>query len=116
MFKKLRKFLSAEDGNVMVMSALAVPLMATTAAIGIDVAELYRAKASYQAAVDAAALAAAKIVSRSGDVSAADAYGRSVFEANIENLPNSTGNITFNMIPDSIADIYFSPEYSLWHI
>ena len=97
MFKKLRKFLSAEDGNVMVMSALAVPLMATTAAIGIDVAELYRAKASYQAAVDAAALAAAKIVSRSGDVSAADAYGRSVFEANIENLPNSTGNITFNM-------------------
>ena len=94
----LKKFLRETSGNIMIMSAVAMGPMLMAAAVGIDMAERHRATSAYQAAVDAAALAAAKVLNSSGKApaqAAADAksYGEVVFNANIENLQNSSGTI-----------------------
>ena len=70
-----KRFLRNTDGNVLLTSALSIPVLLVGAGISIDMAELYRAKTSYQAAVDAAALAAAKILSKSGNGPHAESYG-----------------------------------------
>jgi len=90
------KFLRETGGNVVTMTALTAPVMLLTAGVGLDMAELYRAKTTYQAAVDAAALAAAKVVSKTGDSNQASTYGEKVFQANIANLPHSSGTININ--------------------
>ena len=91
-----KRFLRDTKGNVALMSAVMAGPMIFAAAIGMDVAEFYRAKSGFQSAVDAAALAAAKIVAKRGDHNAAKTYGAKVFRANIANFPGSTASININ--------------------
>ena len=91
-----KKFLKDSRANVLTTVALSTPIMLMSAGAGLDMAELYRANTSFQSAVDAAALASAKVLSKTGDESEAVDFGKKVFEANIANLSNSTYQINID--------------------
>jgi len=99
-----KKFGRDEKGNVIIMTALvATPLLLAVGA-AVDTAEVYRAKTTYQNAVDAAALTVAKQIRLTGDRTIAEAAGKRVFDANLENLPASTGTIAFSYSANAAAD------------
>lgn len=59
-----RLFRRDESGNFLIMTSLALPVLVMTMGMAIDVGEAFRARTNFQAAVDAGALAAAKVVVR----------------------------------------------------
>ena len=56
----LKRFLKDTSANVALMTGGALVPMLIGVGVAVDASELYRAKQSFQAAVDAAALGAAK--------------------------------------------------------
>ncbi|MEM1038812.1 MAG: TadE/TadG family type IV pilus assembly protein [Pseudomonadota bacterium] len=92
-FAKAGHFLRHKGGNVAITTALIMTPLLVTVGAAVDVAEMYRARVNFQNATDAAALAAAKTLSKGGTAKEAQAAGERMFAANLGNLKNSTGSI-----------------------
>ena len=93
----LTRFIRDTSANIAIMTGLLTVPMLMSVGVGLDMAEMYRAKTAYQAAVDAAALGAAKILTITGSATAAQQYGRKIFEANVADLTSSQGSININV-------------------
>ncbi|MFD0916146.1 pilus assembly protein TadG-related protein [Pseudahrensia aquimaris] len=92
----LKKFFKDTSANVALMTGGALLPMLVGVGVAVDASELYRAKQSFQAAVDAAALGAAKTLTRTGDTAKSRSHGEEIFTANIANLPRSQGSVVIN--------------------
>ncbi len=108
-FPSFKSFLKDKRGSIKILTAVtAVPTL-MMGGVAIDTAEMYRAKINFQAAVDSAALMAARNMSRSDEsndqarIQQSIEAGRAVFQANIANLKSSTGTISFNIDAGSCA-------------
>ena len=98
--ERASRFVRREDGSFPIMTAaLAIPMM-MGAAVALDTAELYRARANFQAATDAGVLVAAKIFADGGTEADAKAEGERTFAANLANLSRSKGTIRFTFPGD----------------
>ena len=96
----VRGYAREEDGAVWIMTALlAVPLLIAVG-VGLDTAELYRAKENFQQSADAAVLVAANMYSDGASEADSRAAGEKVFAANLVNLGQSTGKVTFDFPKD----------------
>jgi len=95
-FSKFKSFLCNSGGNVVITTALIMTPLLVTIGAAVDVAEMYRARVNFQNATDAAALAAAKTLSKGGTPAEAQEAGEKMFAANLGNLTKSTGSITID--------------------
>ncbi len=65
--RRLRQFLSADEGQALVLTALGLMMLLMMAALGVDVGYLHYQKQQMQKAADAGAIAAATVLAYSGD-------------------------------------------------
>lgn len=79
-----------EDGQVLVLFALSAVVLLGMASVAIDTGRFYSERRFLQNAADAAALAAARDLSRGATSDGATATARSVLAANLATSPNAT--------------------------
>jgi Flp pilus assembly protein TadG len=96
-------------GSVLVLTTISLVLLLAVLGLAVDTGQAYGVKAKLNAAVDAAALAAAKAVAEGDD--AAQAAARKYFTANIpegylRSDPQLTGvSISYNAVGDATIDV-----------
>lgn len=93
----LKKFLKDTRANIAITTGIMAVPMLLSVGVGLDTAEMFRAKTAYQAAVDAAALGAAKVLTTTGSATAAQSYGKKIFDANVGDMTSSEGEIDIDV-------------------
>ena len=99
--KKAKSALCNDSGSVKILTGLTILPMMLFAGVAVDTAEMYRARTNFQAAVDAAAVVTARSISRGASIEDAKKAGEELFARNIENLPNSEGQLQFPGLTES---------------
>lgn len=109
------KFCKNEDGSIKLLTAFALPVLLYITGSAVDTAEMYRARANFQIAVDAAALTTAKTLAATGDTTIAQEKGRDIFHANIANLAPSVGTVAFDLGDGNCANSGVAANGTLVH-
>ncbi|MEM8748977.1 MAG: VWA domain-containing protein [Pseudomonadota bacterium] len=102
--KRVSDFATDTSGSIKVLAMTSMVPLAMMGGLAIDSSEMYRARVNFQAAVDAAAITAARSLSRGATLAEARDAGEAIFQQNIANLKPSVGEIDFEMDEGSCAN------------
>ncbi len=116
--RRIRRLFASTRGQAIIIAAIALPALAGSAALAVDVGHIYVAKSAIQNAVDAGSRAGAAILASGGTQAEASAEATSFASQNLTGiscLASATPVITFptstsvNVAIDHSLDLFFAP-------